>query len=106
MAGEKRRSALAGNGGTEVELDWACNGMRASGLRLAARWKSRQGNTSGNCVEMAGPTRRERRRSATPRFPTGRRSFVVPGTAMPASQHDRAGRRRGTQKPLNPEAHQ
>src|SRR5713101_1336845 len=29
---EKCRSALAGNGGTEVELDRACNGMRASGL--------------------------------------------------------------------------
>src|SRR6266851_5595630 len=54
--------ALAGNGGTEVELDLAYKGMRASGLRLAAWWKSRPSNTGGNCVAMAGPTRREPRR--------------------------------------------
>ena len=34
---EKCRSALAGNGGTEVELDLAYNGMQASGLRLLGR---------------------------------------------------------------------
>jgi len=51
---EKCRSALAGNGGTEVELDLAHNGVRAPGLRLGARWRSRHGNTSGNWVEMAG----------------------------------------------------
>jgi hypothetical protein len=46
---------VAGNDRTEAEPDLAYNGMRASGLRPAARLKSRHSNTSGNCVAMAGP---------------------------------------------------
>jgi hypothetical protein len=88
---ENCRSALAGNGGTEVELDRACNVTRASGLRLAARWKSRYSNTGGNCVAMAGPTRRERRQSCSSRIPDGP-AFLRGARDRGAGQPTRSGR--------------
>jgi hypothetical protein len=46
---------------------------RALGLRLAARWKSQHSNTSGNCVDMAGPTAGG---DAGPQLPDSRRAAV------------------------------
>jgi Domain of unknown function (DUF397) len=86
-------------------VDLAYNGMPASRLRLAAWRKSRYSNPGGNCVEMAEllagsvAVRNSRipdRQAAISPGLTGWRSVVVSGTAISASQHDRAGCRRGT----------